>query len=549
MSKLDFKGPIVLAVMDGVGLAPAGAGNAVSLAHTEFLDYAIKNYLNIPLEASGEAVGILKGDMGNSEVGHNALGSGQIIKQGIAKIEEAFATGEIFQSEAWQKATSNLAHKATLERPKTLHFAGIFSDGNVHSSIAHLEKMIRQADHEGIERIRVHCVFDGRDVPPQSEPQYIARLESFFAQFNSKPDRDYRIASGAGRMVAVADRYESDWSMVEKGWQMIVEGKAEREFTDATRAIEFLRAKDPTVQDQYLPAFVIVDEAGEPVGKVRKGDSFIYYDFRADRAIEIAMAFTYYDFPHFNRGDYSPDDIFFAGMTEYNSDTHVPQYQLVPPVTIHHPLNTYLGEKGITQLAVSETVKFGHITYYFNGNSYDKARGEKHIKVESDTLPFDTRPWMKSAEITDIVLDNLEKYKFIRLNFPGGDMVGHFAEIEPTIAAMEAIDIQLARIARKVDELGGILIVTADHGNAEELLDENGEPKTSHSTNKVPCIFYDNTTSRYKYLANPAVKHPGLSNVAATIARLLGLTDIPQEWQDSLIVEKPQTASRKIDII
>jgi len=547
MSGLKYKGPVVLAVLDGVGLAPKSAGNAVELAHTEFLDYALKNYLNLPLEASGEAVGILKGDMGNSEVGHNALGSGQIIKQGIAKIEEAFATGKIFQSAAWRRIIDNLQRKATLERPKTLHFSGIFSDGNVHSSIEHLEKMVQQADREGIEKIRVHCVFDGRDVPPQSEPKYIERLEKFFAQFNVK-GRDYRIASGAGRMVAVADRYENDWAMVEKGWQMIVEGCAEYQFRSATEAITTLRAKNPEIQDQYLPAFVVASDTGEPIGKVEKGDSFIYFDFRADRAIEIAMAFTYYDFPYFSRKNYSPDDIIFAGMTEYNSDTHVPEHQLVPPVEIAHPLNTYLGAKGITQLAVSETVKFGHITYYFNGNSYDKAAGEAHIKIESDTLPFDTRPWMKSAEIADAVLANLEKYQFVRLNFPGGDMVGHFAELEPTIAAIEAIDIQLARIAKKVDELGGILLVTADHGNAEELIDETGAPKTSHSTNKVPFIFYDNTKNRKNYLPNTKVKDPGLSNVAATIATLLGLTDTPLEWRDSLIVEKPSLEPRKIII-
>lgn len=527
----------MLVVMDGVGLAPDGPGNAVSRAHTEFLDYAQNNYLTLPLEASGEAVGILPGDMGNSEVGHNALGSGQIIRQGIAKIEDDFSTGRIFSSPAWRKVIDHLARKATLSRPHTLHFSGIFSDGNVHSSISHLEKMIFEADREGIERIRVHCVFDGRDVPPQSEPKFIDRLEQFLAPFN-KAGRDYRIASGAGRMTAVADRYENDWAMVKTGWDMIVHGQADHEFTSARAAIEFFREQDPSVQDQYLPAFVVVDESGAPVGPVEKGDSFIYFDFRADRAIEIAMAFTYRDFPQFDRGDYSPDDIIFAGMTEYNSDTHVPELQLVPPVEIKHPLNRFLSKKGLTQLAVSETVKFGHITYYFNGNSYDKAPGETQLKIESDTLPFNTRPWMKSAEITDAVLANLEKYRFIRLNFPGGDMVGHFAEFEPTVTALEAIDLQLSRLAKKVDELGGMMIITADHGNAEELLDAKGEPKTSHSTNKVPCIFYDNTKNRASYIPNDSVKDPGLSNVAATIATLFGFTDFPLEWRDSLIMIK-----------
>ncbi|MBQ6130342.1 phosphoglycerate mutase (2,3-diphosphoglycerate-independent) [Candidatus Saccharibacteria bacterium] len=527
---MNYDGPIVLVVMDGVGLAPAGPGNALSLAHTEFLDYALKTFPNRPLAASGEAVGILPGDMGNSEVGHNALGTGQIVKQGIAKVEDAFKTGEIFKSRAWTEIIANLKQNPS---EKTLHFSGIFSDGNVHSSLDHLEKMIRRADTEGIEKVRVHLVFDGRDVPPFSEPKYILRLENFLAPFNQK-GRDYRIASGAGRMVAVADRYENDWGMVKKGWDMF-HGVADRKFSSAETAVDELRKSDNTLQDQYLPPFVIVDDSGNHVGPLKKGDSFIYYDFRADRAIEIAMCFTYRDFPYFDRGKYSPDDITFAGMTEYNSDTHVPELQLVPPVSFDNALNTFLGEKGVSQLAVSETVKFGHITYYFNGNSYDKAQNETHLKIDSDTAPFDTRPWMKSAEITDAVLDNLEKYRFVRVNYPGGDMVGHFAEIEPTIAALEAIDIQLARLAKRVDELGGMMLITADHGNAEELLDGRGEAKTSHSKNPVPCIFYDTTKNRNKYVLNGFVSDPGLSNVAATVATLLGFTDFPETWHEPLI--------------
>ncbi len=531
--KLSYKGPIVLVVMDGVGLAPDGAGNAVKKAHTEFLDFALENYLNIPLEASGEAVGILKGDMGNSEVGHNALGSGQIVKQGIAQVEDYFTSGKIYKGETWRKIIDNVI-KNTTSAPKTLHFAGIFSDGNVHSSIVHLERMIKQASEEGVKKIRVHLMLDGRDVPPQSEPKYINRLESFLKPFNEKGN-DYKIASGTGRMVAVCDRYENDWNMVKLGWDMMVGGTAEYKFTSALEAVETFRKKDSKIQDQYLPPFVIVDKNNEPVGKVEKGDSFIYYDFRADRAIEIAQAFTYYDFPYFDRGNYCPDDVCFAGMTEYNSDTHVPALTLVPPVKIKNALNTFLGKNGVSELAISETVKFGHITYYFNGNSYEKAENETHLKVESDTLPFDTRPWMKSAEITDLVLENLEKYKFIRINFPGGDMVGHFAELEPTIIAMEAIDLSLKRIAEKVDALGGMMLITADHGNAEEIADENGNPKTSHSLNKVPCIFYDNTENRAKYYSKN-LADAGLSNVAATLALLLGLENYPKDiWREPLI--------------
>lgn len=522
--EIRYKGPVVLAVLDGVGLSSEREGNALQIAHTDFLNNMARNYPGIAIKASGEAVGILPGIMGNSEVGHNTIGCGQIIKQGIASIEEAFATGKIWESKAWNDIINRLT-----ENQKTLHFSGIFSDGNVHSSIDHLEKMIEEANSKGIKRIRVHLVFDGRDVPPQSEPKYIQRLESFLRYF---PGCDYKIASGGGRMVYVSDRYQNDWGMVEKGWNAIVHGKAENQFVNATDAVLAFRAKDHTIQDQYLPPFVIVDENNQPIGRVEDGDAFIYYDFRADRAIEIAMAFTYNDFPYFDRG--ARPDVYFAGMTEYNSDTHVPEHQLVPAVQINHTLNQFLGGRGVSQLAISETVKFGHITYYFNGNSYDKAPGEEHIKIESGPSDYDNRPWMQAAEITDAALENMDKYRFIRLNYPNGDMVGHLAAMESGIVAMEAIDVQLARLAKKVDELGGVLIITADHGNIEELLDEYGKPKTSHTTNPVPFLVYDNTKNRAKYRLSRK-PNQGLSNIASTIAIMLGQNVYPSEWRDPLI--------------
>ena len=533
MDKLQFDGPVVLAVLDGVGLAPDSVGNAVSRARTPFLGEATRKYLHVALSASGEAVGLLPDQMGNSEVGHNTMGSGRIIKQGIAHIEEAFASGVVFESEGWKGAiTRVLKEKANSKNKPTLHFAGIFSDGGVHSHISHLEQMIDRAYDEGVRRMRVHAVFDGRDVPPMSEPKYIERFEQFIERF---PDADIQIASGGGRMVCVSDRYENDWNVVARGWDMMVNGEADYYFHTATEAIKTLRRINPSVQDQDLPAFVIVDKNEKPVGKITKGDSLIYFDFRADRAIEIAQAFTYYDFPYFNRGSYNPDDVYFVGMTEYNSDTHVPDHRLVEPVNVTKTLSEFLGSKDVSQFAISETVKFGHITYYFNGNSYNKVKGEEFQEIESYTEPFETRPWMRSAEITDAVIDNLSNYKFIRINYPGGDMVGHTANLEATIVAMEAIDLSLMRIMEKVTEMGGCLVIVADHGNAEELLDEYGEPKTSHTTNKVPCIICDETKNRNKYdLA--LLQNPGLSNLAATLAVLLGFNDYPKDWDDSLIV-------------
>ncbi len=528
MDKLSYDGPIVLAILDGVGLAPDSPGNAVSKARTSFLGRIAREYLHVALDASGEAVGLKHGQMGNSEVGHNTMGAGRAFRQGIAHIDEAFKTGEVFESEAWKGAIGQVLEDA---EHRTLHFAGIFSDGGVHSDIQHLMKMIEQAYVDGVKHIRIHAVFDGRDVGPQSEPRYIDKLEEFAKRFS---EIDIKIADGGGRMVYIADRYENNWDVVARGWDAMMNGEADYYFKTANEAIEILRRINPEVQDQDLPPFVIVDENDQPVGKVNKGDAFIYYDFRADRAIEIAMAFTYWDFPYFNRGNYKPSDVYFAGMTEYNSDTHVPEHRLVEPVIVNETLNQFLGERGISQYAISETVKFGHVTYYFNGNSYEKAKGEVFEEVESYTEPFETRPWMKSAEITDKLIENLSKYKFVRVNYPGGDMVGHTADMSATIVAMEAIDISLARIAKKLDELGGVLIVVADHGNAEELLDTNGNPKTSHTTNKVPCIIYDNTKNRYKYRLAPII-NPGLENMAATIATLLGQDDLPKPWRAALI--------------
>lgn len=545
MDKLQYDGPVVLAILDGVGLAPDGVGNAVSKARTSFLGRAAREYLHVALDASGEAVGLTPGQMGNSEVGHNTMGAGHAVKQGIARIDEAFRTGEVFRSEAWRGAIDRVmpeSRESAIDKNKdmryndgnrsqTLHFAGIFSDGGVHSHIAHLMQMIEQAYAEGVRRMRVHAVFDGRDVGPQSEPRYIRQLEEFVQKF---PEADIKIASGGGRMTTVADRYENDWQVVARGWDMMVNANADYYFKSAEEAIKTLRRIHPNIQDQNLPAFVIVDENERPVGQIKKGDSVIYFDFRADRAIEIAMAFTYWDFPYFNRGAYQPDDVYFAGMTEYNSDTHVPEHQLVPPVKFGETLSQFLGKRGAAQLAVSETVKFGHVTYFFDGNSYEKAPREEFVEIESYTEPFETRPWMKSAEITDAVVDRMKEFRFVRLNYPGGDMVGHTADMEATIVAMEAIDLSLLRLAEQVDKLGGALIIVADHGNAEELVDKNGDKKTSHTTNRVPCIIYDNTKNKEKYHA-ALVPRPSLANLAATIAVMLGYDDYPAAWERPLI--------------
>ena len=316
MSSLKYQGPVVLVVMDGVGLAEDNPYNAVTRAHAETLHELMAKYPMAKLGAAGHYVGIPDGDMGNSEVGHNAMGAGEIVLQRSAAVEEAM-NGGAYETQTWKDIVARVAGTE-----KTLHFMGIFSDGNVHSHIAHLEKMMAQAQKDGIEHIRVHILLDGRDVPPTSEPKYIQRLENFVHELG---DPDYKIASGGGRMVITADRYETDWSMVEAGWKVSVLGEG-RQFTSATEAVETYRSEKPDLQDQYMPPFVIA-ENGQPIGKIQDGDACIYIDFRADRALEMSMAFTYDDFPYFDRGN--RPDVYFAGMAVYNEDLHVPEHVLV----------------------------------------------------------------------------------------------------------------------------------------------------------------------------------------------------------------------------
>lgn len=525
MSKLNYKGPVVLVVMDGVGLRDQTEGNAVKMAHLETLNTLMKKYPTASLGAAGEYVGVPKDDMGNSEVGHNAMGAGEIVLQRSAAVENDVGTGKIFETQTWHDIVAQIHNHNS-----TLHFMGIFSDGNVHSNIAHLEKMLAQAQKDGVNRVRIHILIDGRDVPPHSEPKFIHRIEDFVHHLG---DPDYRIASGGGRMVITCDRYENDWPMVEKGWHTHVLGEG-RQFANATEAVETYRSETPDLQDQYMPAFVIADN-GQPIGTINDGDAVVYIDFRADRAIEMAQAFTYNDFPHFDRVRYPK--VYFAGMTEYNEDLHVPEHVLVGSPVFKHTLTEHLAAQGIKQYAISETVKFGHITYYFNGNSYHIPDGEVDEEVPSYTEPFNTRPWMKCAEITDKLVEAIEsgKYDFLRINYPGGDMVGHFGEMEPTIAAMEAIDISLKRIIEAVNKLGGITVITADHGNAEELLNEDGSPKTAHTTNRVPCIFVDDTENSELYKLSTDDR--GLANLASTITMLLGQEPY-EAWLPSIIEEK-----------
>ncbi len=533
-----INGPIVTIVMDGVGVSDSPIGNAVLHANTPTLDRLKRDYPYTTLLAHGKAVGMPSdADMGNSEVGHNALGAGQVFSQGAALVSNAIESGALFEDKAWNEIIDNAKAHAS-----TLHLIGLFSDGNVHSHIDHLKALIVRARDEGQKRARVHILLDGRDVPETSALDYVEPFEQFLSEIRSN-DFDVRIASGGGRMYITMDRYEANWSMVEKGWHTHVLGEGPQ-FETAGQAIRTLRDDNPGTIDQDLPAFVIA-ENGQPVGTINDGDSVVFFNFRGDRAIEISRAFEEPDFSEFDRVRHP--DVTYAGMLQYDGDLQIPKRFLVAPPAIANTMGEYLAASGITELAISETQKYGHVTYFWNGNrsgKFDEAL-EDFVEIPSDVLPFEQRPWMKAAEITDELIARLksEKYRTLRVNYANGDMVGHTGNYDAAIIAMETVDLVLARLLPVIDRLGGVAMITADHGNADEMiqLDKNGKAslkadgspnaKTSHTLNPVPFYFYDNVSKGSIRIADGRVF--GLSNVAASTVNLLGY-QAPEMWDPGI---------------
>ena len=514
-----------MVVMDGVGETDVLEGNAVKNAYTPTLDYLKANYPWTKIKAHGTAVGLPSDDdMGNSEVGHNAIGCGQIYSQGAKLVNESIADGSIYLSQTWKDLIENA-------KGHTLHFLGLLSDGNVHSNISHLKAMIKEAKAEGISRVRVHVLMDGRDVPETSGLQYIDELEELMNSLNDE-SFDARIASGGGRMYITMDRYEADWEMVRRGWDCHVAGIG-RQFASATEAIETYR-KELGVNDQNLPEFVIVKD-GAPVGTIEDHDSVIYFNFRGDRALEISRAF---DNTNYKFEKSKEVDVMYAGMLEYDGDLHIPNRYLVNPPAIKDTMSEYLVKNNVRTYAISETQKFGHVTYFWNGNRSEKFSDELEtwVEIKSDLCPFDQRPWMKSSDITDKLVEAIDskEYMFLRTNYPNGDMVGHTGDYEATIIGVESVDLNLKRVKEACDRNDCILLITADHGNADEMYEKRKKetdplkPKTSHTLNKVPFIIYnagDVTIKEGQF---------GLSNIAATVFKLLGL-EVPASWDEAMI--------------
>ncbi|MCL2800802.1 MAG: 2,3-bisphosphoglycerate-independent phosphoglycerate mutase [Treponema sp.] len=554
------RGPVVLVIMDGVGYGKYKEGDAVAGSKMDNLNLLTSIAPHTKLKAHGTAVGLPSDeDMGNSEVGHNAMGCGRVFNQGAALVSKSIEKNAMFQGSAWKEIIENVVRGQTnrgvsegnsqVKRESVLHFIGLFSDGNVHSHMDHLKAMIAQAKKDSVKCVRIHILFDGRDVGETSALEYVDPFESFLKELNNN-NFDAKIASGGGRMWITMDRYGADWSMVDRGWQTHVLGTA-RQFSSAREAVETYRKEIPGIIDQDLKEFVIA-EAGKPIGTIEDGDSVVYFNFRGDRALEMTAAFEDDNFDKFDRK--RRPKVCYAGMMEYDGDLHVPSRYLVSPPSIDKTMGEYLAASGVRTLAISETQKFGHVTYFFNGNRTGKfdEKLEDYIEIKSDVIPFEQKPLMKCKEITDKVIEAIGsgKYDFIRLNFPNGDMVGHTGVYKAVIESMEGMDVHLGRLKTAADQAGAVMLITADHGNSDDMfehekktgavsLKEDGTPKakTSHSLNPVPCIVYD-PEHKGEYPNEPKDnclnEGLGISSIAATSMQLLGFIP-PADYDKSVL--------------
>ena len=517
--------PIVLVIMDGVGKGDGGSGDAVVVAKTPTLDKLLATCPHTYLKAHGTAVGLPSDeDMGNSEVGHNALGCGQVYSQGAKLVGESIENGTLFASETWVDLVENA------KAGKAMHFMGLLSDGNVHSNIHHLIALLKAAHDAGVKKAYCHILLDGRDVPATSALEYVAMLEDTLKTLNTD-GCDYAIASGGGRMQVTMDRYEANWAMVENGWRTHVQGLG-RQFASASEAIETYRAETGVI-DQDLPAFVVARN-GAPVAKIENGDSVVLFNFRGDRAQEISLAFDKKDFDKFDRPGYT--GVKFAGMLQYDGDLNIPEHYLVQPPVIKNTLTEVLCEAGIHEYAVSETQKYGHVTYFWNGNRSGKVCEELEVyeEIPSDVIPFDQAPAMKSKEITEKMVAAIAsgKFQFIRCNYPNGDMVGHTGVMDAVVYAMECVDNGLKAILEAADKYGYTVLITADHGNADQMTEtKKGKTsvRTAHSLNPVPFIIYDKDR-QWKVKEGEF----GLANVAPTLVKMMGLT-APDCWEESIV--------------
>lgn len=510
--------PTVLVVLDGWGLGQENKSNAIYLAQKPNYDYLIANYPSTTLQSSGEDVGLPEGQMGNSEVGHLNIGSGRIVYQELTRINKAVREGSI-KSNPVLLETMEYAR----EQKKSLHLMGLLSDGGVHSHITHLEVLVKMAKELGLDRVYIHAFLDGRDVPPNSALDYIVPLEKKLEELQIG-----KIATVSGRYYAM-DR-DQRWERTALAYKAMVDGEGVKA-TMAGMAVE--QSYDLRVSDEFVEPTVIVDKTGNPVGMVEPGDAVIFYNFRADRARQITRAFVDEDFNGFVR-EKGYLNVRYVCMTQYDAEIQAPV--AFPPQDLENTLGEVLSAAGKKQLRIAETEKYAHVTFFFNGGVEEANEGEDRILIPSPQVAtYNLKPEMSAYQVTETVVEKIlsKKYDFILINYANPDMVGHTGFMDAAVKAVEVVDECIGQVYNAVKEVGGSLIITADHGNAETMEDEQGKPQTAHSCNPVPLILVDDD------LKTAELREGGsLRDIAPTVLALLGMEKPNEMTGSNLIIEK-----------
>ena len=510
--------PVLLAILDGWGYGPLNDGNAIHLANTPNMDRWMREKPFTTLVAHNGAVGLPEGQMGNSEVGHLNIGAGRTVYQDFTRINRAVDTGDFFSNPVLKDVMTK-----ALQQGVSLHFLGLLSDGGVHSHQKHLDALLKMAWDVGVQKVFVHAFMDGRDTPPDSGVGYMRTLVGSMAEI------------GVGQVATVCGRYyamdrDNRWDRVEQAWQALVDGEGIAE-SDPVFAVENAYARGET--DEFIKPVVLKDKEGRPVGRIKDGDAVIVFNFRADRVRQISHALNDAEFSGFPRKTL-PMLLEYVTFTQYDKNFTFPV--AFPPVSLSNILGEVISAHGLSQLRIAETEKYAHVTYFFNGGREQPFPLEDRVLIPSprDVATYDQKPAMSAYEVTDELLRRLDEkeYAFIVLNFANGDMVGHTGVLPAAIKACEAVDECLGRIVERFTGNGGTVLVTSDHGNAEDMKDsESGKVVTAHSSNPVPFILIHNQNGNIKLRADGS-----LTNIAPTILDLMGL-DIPQDMEsESLLV-------------
>jgi len=509
------KKPVALIVLDGFALREETKGNAVALAKKPNFDRYWNEFPHTTLTACGEAVGLPEGQMGNSEVGHLNIGAGRIVYQSLTRVNIAIREGEFEKNETFLAAIKHVKEKGT-----SLHLFGLLSDGGVHSHIHHLYALLNLAAKEGVKNVYIHGFLDGRDVGPQTALQYINELNEKLEEY------------GVGEIATISGRYYSmdrdkRWERVEKAYRAMVYGEGPT-YRSAAQCVE--DSYKHGIYDEFVLPSVMVREDGSPIATIRDEDAIIFYNFRPDRAIQISNTFTNEDFRSFDRGPKYPKNLFFVCLTHF-SET-VKGYVAFKPTNLDNTLGEVLSQNGLKQLRIAETEKYPHVTFFISGGREEAFPGEERILIDSPKVPtYDLKPEMSAYEVTEALLKEIEaeKHDAIILNFANPDMVGHSGKLEPTMKAVEVVDECLGKVVDAILAKEGIAIITADHGNADEVITLEGNPHTAHTTNPVPVIV----TKKGLTLREGGI----LGDLAPTMLDLLGLKQPKEMTGKSLIVK------------